>query len=206
MHRFENLLITVYYHYRRTTTLHTITRYHTYQPVIGIGVDKAFDIKQVAEHRVGQHEYPFHNHNVTRFNCNCFLLTRAGKIRIGRHFDGLALFQLFELLHKKRPFDSRWLVEIDFRAFFDGHMTGILIIIILRKHCHFAGGETVNNLVYDSSFTGAGTSGDTYNQHILDIIVLCYIKNGDIRKSKYTHSHKITTFFRHFSQYSIKNT
>lgn len=163
MHRFEHFLITVDDHDWRSAAFDTVARDDADESFVGVGVDEAFYVEHVAEYGVGEHEDAFDDDDVAWFDGDGFCLTCAGEVGIGRHFDGFALFELFEMLHEEGPFDGSGLVEIDFRAFFDGHMAGVLVVVVLRKHGDFTGREAVNDFVYDGSFARTGAPGDTNN-------------------------------------------
>ncbi len=56
MHGLEHILITVDHHLRRTSAGYAITRNHTDQAVIRVGIDKYLDIEHIAQLGIIKHQ------------------------------------------------------------------------------------------------------------------------------------------------------
>ena len=80
MHRLQHVLISVYNHLRRAAALYAVARDDSDETVIGIGIDKHFDIEHIAKHGVGKHKDTLHNDHITRLHRDGLGLPRARQV------------------------------------------------------------------------------------------------------------------------------
>ena len=152
VHWFEHIAIAVKYHLGCASALHTVACDYTYEPLVGLGIDKYFDVEHVAQHRVGKHEYTLDNHYFARAHRNGLGLACAGEIGVSGHLDSLAALQSLDVSDKERPLDGCRLVKIDFASLRHRNVAGVLVIGVLREYGDLTGREGVDYLVDDGGF------------------------------------------------------
>lgn len=165
VHRLEDVLIAVDHHLGSPAALHTVAGNDADQAVIGIGIDKHFDVHHLPQRRVVEDEDTLYYHHIAGLDAYRLLLTCAGKIAIGGHLDGMALAEEPEMLGQEAPFYGGRLVEVDFASLLGGYMAGILIVGVLRDDGHFPGGEGRYYFVDDGGLSRPRTAGYTYDKH-----------------------------------------
>ena len=170
VHGFEHFLVAVDYHLGCTSTLNAVAAYNANKTVVGICINKNFDVHQVANTFVRHNKNAFEYHHVVWPHMDSLLLTRACDVVVGGHIDCSTLFQVVEMSKQKVPIECCRLVEIDFLTVLQRHMARIFIIIILWDYTHLTCRKVFHNFSYYCSLAWACTSGYSNDKHCL-----CYL-------------------------------
>ena len=98
MHRLQDCFISLQNHLYGSATLNNVALNNAYQAVVGIGIDKDFQVHQVAHLLVVQSKDSLDDDNFFWLNVYRFRQTVAFDVRIGRLFNRLSVFQVAYLL------------------------------------------------------------------------------------------------------------
>ena len=94
------------------------------------------------------------------------LLSVALYIRIGRLFDGLALLEQFDVLGKQFPVERVGVVEVNGLTLLRSHACRVVIVRVERNNCCAMRRQCLSDFSYDSCFSRAGSTGNSYDSHI----------------------------------------
>lgn len=128
---------------------------------IGIGIDEDLDIHRVAQFGVGEHQDAFHDEHLGGMHGDRLLAAPAGDVRIGRHRDGLTLFEAPDMVNHQRELNRGRVVEVDALLLLLRQVAVVAVIRVLRQHTDVMFGELVDNFLHHGCFSRAGAAGDT---------------------------------------------
>ena len=99
MHGFYSTFVAFHNLVYRSSTFHNITINDANQTVIGIGVDKYFQVHHLAQLGIGKYQNSLYNDYMAGCDGNSFGGAGASEIGVDGLFNSLALFKRFQMFH-----------------------------------------------------------------------------------------------------------
>ena len=170
MHGFHIILIMIEHHINRAPTLHDIATDVTNQTNIAVGIDENLQVHHVAQLLIMQRHDAFEDNHGLGFYMNCLRQTVGEYIRIGGLLDGLAIFQLLDLLRQQFPVEGIRMVEVNGLALFISQCRRIVVIRIQRNDGSTMGRQRLGNTFDDGGLARTRTACNTDDDHFCSLI------------------------------------
>lgn len=146
MHGLENLQVSVYHSLRSSSSLQCITLYHPDEPLVGVCIDKQFQVHQVAKLFLPQgHDALYDNHFAWLHMYGLFQAV-AHQITVGGLLDGLSTSEFHYVFGEQLPVEGIGVVKVDLPAVLHTQMRIVIVIGVLWDDRHASRGQCLQNL------------------------------------------------------------